>query len=282
MTDGESAFRDSGNCRLPEGISPPYPKDFSTNPSGRLRVLSAGSVSVWKMITTQIAKNPKKPQPVKQKIRYAKVVTVCIAAACQEDNEPRIVLCSDTRLDYQDLGSTNTTCKLDVLGHGWCVQMAGHWSGVREWARILKQRVQKASGTVDAPTMAENCRRSMAQFVKSPLYWNDQGYQLLVSGFDRDKPVIFKSGVFPQEVETDVNSDFGAIGEGEVIALTLLRQREFHDRVPLSYGAYLAYEAKRASERCGTVGHFTALAVQEPLREDDNERAGISVLNQKA
>ena len=41
MIYGESAFRDSGNCRLPEGVSQPYPKDSSTNPSGRLRVLSA-------------------------------------------------------------------------------------------------------------------------------------------------------------------------------------------------------------------------------------------------
>jgi len=44
----------------------------------------------------------KKPE---RKLRFGAAVTVCIAAACQDQGEPRIVLCSDTRLDYADLYS---------------------------------------------------------------------------------------------------------------------------------------------------------------------------------
>lgn len=224
----------------------------------------------------------KKPQPLKHNLRYARAVTVCIAVVCQEDGNPRIVLCSDSRLDYAELGSTNTTCKLDVLGHGWCVQMAGHWSGIQEWTRILKGRIQKAPGPIASHKMAEYCQWSIGQFAKSSLYQNDQDYQLLISGFDSGNPVILKAGIYLQGTKVETAYELSAIGEGEIIGSAMLRQRQCHAGMPLSYVAYLAYEAKRASEKCGSVGHVTALAVQAPLDADDKERAGIAILNDKA
>src|SRR5580698_6726927 len=47
-------------------------------------------------------------RPLKHGLGYPKAVTVCIAVVNRESDEPKIVLCSDTRLDYDYLGSTNT------------------------------------------------------------------------------------------------------------------------------------------------------------------------------
>jgi hypothetical protein len=52
-----------------------------------------------------------------------------------------VVLCSDTRLDYGDLGSTNFTVKVDILGHGWSTQLAGEWSGVIHLCKVLKSKM---------------------------------------------------------------------------------------------------------------------------------------------
>lgn len=228
-----------------------------------------------------IAFHKNKPQPVKQKIRYHTSVTVCIAVACQEQDEPRIVLCSDTRLDYEYCGSTNTTVKVDVLGYGWCAQMAGEWSGVKELCAILKRRVQKFPSSLRASDMTNAAQRSIAEFLKSPLYERGQPFQLLVSGFDERTPVIFDVSVYPENFTIKSKNGFGSVGSGSAIASTLLQLRECHSNLPLSYATYLAYEAKRASEKCGDVGRITVLSVQAPPTHDDKERAWIKVMSEQ-
>ena len=73
--------------------------------------------------------SPPRPQPLKHK-RYPcgspkeKRMTVCIAAMCQKDGEPRIVVCADTRLDQGYLGTNDHNVKIQPLGHGWFTLLA--------------------------------------------------------------------------------------------------------------------------------------------------------------
>jgi len=68
---------------------------------------------------------PHKPLPPRIKVSYARAMTVCIAAICRDgDDKPLIVLCSDSRIDYGDQGSTNTAVKLDIFG-SWVVRANG-------------------------------------------------------------------------------------------------------------------------------------------------------------
>jgi hypothetical protein len=74
----------------------------------------------------------------------------------------------------------------------------------------------------------------------------------------------------------EFRSHFAAIGAGERISNILLSQRECNSGMDVSYVSYLVYEAKRASEKEGSVGRFTSMCVQgEHNSLDDSARLGI-------
>jgi 20S proteasome alpha/beta subunit len=212
----------------------------------------------------------------------AKAMTCCVAVACQDQGNPRIVLCSDSRLDFGVLGSTNSAIKLDVLGFNWCAQMAGDWSGVQGLCAILQRRVQEISGGISASSLAQEAQKAVAEFLKSPLYQSDGEYQLLISGFDSGNPAVLEVSIYPppQNITLKFNSNFGAVGFGYAIATTLLTLRECNSTVPLSYGVYLAYEAKRASEKTGKVGKSTTLLIQAEM-PSPKDKAQVIIMNDK-
>ena len=219
--------------------------------------------------------------PLKEKFKYYGAVTLCIAATCQEQGHPRIVLCSDTRLDYADLGSTNTTCKLDVLGHGWCVQLAGEWGGVSYFCSLIREGVQDSPGPFASIRDIESqAKRATATFLKSSLCKTDQVYQLLLSGFLDKRPVLFTVSIFERNPKVELSDSFAVIGYGYTIASTVLKLREYHSGMPLSYASYLVYEAKRCSEKTGSVGHITALAIQAPGDVDVRDKAYVKIMNE--
>lgn len=206
-------------------------------------------------------------------------MTVCIAAACQEGKAPRIALCSDTRLDYSDLGSTNLACKLDVLGHGWCVQLAGDWSSAIGLNSILKERIQALPSVRMADLFTES-ESTVKRFMKSPLYDSKKEVQLLVSGFDNDMPHILEISIIQGTKKVELKHSFGVVGWGATIAATLLTLREHNEFMPLSYVAYLVYEAKRGSEKTGFVGRFTTLVVQSPNISDFKDKAYVQIMGE--
>lgn len=222
---------------------------------------------------------PLKRRDLKPKLRYSFGVTVCIAATCKERGEPRIIICSDTRLDYGDLGSTNMAVKLDVLGHGWIVQMVGDWSLVRSLRSILKDRIQNL-GRVNFSDVVRESQNSVNQFLKSPLYDSDKECQLLLSGFDGSDPHILEVSIFHGKPKIESKDSFGAIGWGGNVAVTLLSLREHQSDMPLAYVAYLVYEAKRGSEKTGLVGPVTIISVQYPNISDIKDRAYMKIMGE--
>jgi hypothetical protein len=216
------------------------------------------------------------------KLRYASRMgmTVCIAVACQEEGEPRIVLCSDTRLEYGEWGSTNSAVKLDVLGYGWIAQMAGDWSSVRELCSILKKKIQ-ALNKPKLGQIAEACQLSMDEVLLSPLFDVEKGSLLLVTGFENGLPKILEASLYEGKPKLIFKDSFGAIGWGGTIASVLLSLREHNIGIPLPYAAYLAYEAKRASEKTGAVGAITTLMIQAPPAWNDEQRVWVKIFSEQ-
>lgn len=220
------------------------------------------------------------PLPLRTKVSYAKGVTVCIAAACGGE-KPCIVLCSDTRLDLGDLGSTNTTAKFDVLGHSWCVQMAGDWSNVCQWKDRLKREIQSEAANLDR--VAECIKNSAEYFAKSIFCEPGKSYQLLLSGFPNGKRTILSANLYPlkkgHSLTVAPSDSFAGIGSGYAVASAMLSARECHGMMPLEYILYLVYEAKRISEKTGSVGARTVMALHLPGHEETIDRAGVVLIS---
>jgi hypothetical protein len=233
------------------------------------------------MIGTQIAINRKKHQPFKHKLRYPRAVTVCIAAVCQENGEPRIALCSDTRLDYGDLGSTNMNSKIVSLAWGWCAQLAGEWSGVNYLSDLVRKKVEETSlAPDDVTSIAEKVRERLKVFMRSAFYQKTETYQLLLSGFVRYSPQLIYVSIYENKTEISLSGSFGVIGSGSHVASSILSLRECNESFPVQYALYVAYEAKRCSEKTGYVGRFTTLLVQAPGSPETKDRMVGAVMGQ--
>ena len=72
-------------------------------------------------------------------------MTVCIAAACRQNNEPRIVICADTRLESFGVGASDGTLKMHPIFYGWVALLAtDDWNSAsmllaylqRHWRRL--------------------------------------------------------------------------------------------------------------------------------------------------
>lgn len=231
------------------------------------------------LLLEKVKPKPSEHKDFKQKSGYPKSVTVCIAASCQEGKESRVVLCSDTRIDYAEFGSTNVACKLDVLGHGWCVQMAGDWSSAIGLNSTLKERIRTLSSVETADVLKES-EAAVKQFMKSPLYDSNKEVQLLLSGFEDTTPCIVEISIIQGNKKVELKHSFGVVGWGTTIAATLLTLREHNESMPLAYVAYLVYEAKRASEKTGFVGRFTTLVVQSPNISDFKDKAYVKIMGE--
>ncbi len=211
-------------------------------------------------------------------------MTVCIAAACRDSNdEPCVILCSDTRVDYRDLGSINTAAKLDLLGYGWCVQMAGDWANICHWKDDLSRRIQ-ASAVATVEEVGKCLKESAEYFRQSAFCEAGKQYQWLLSGFPNEVPTLIQAFLEPSGSEhsliAGINYDFACIGSGSTVAAALLTARECWRLMSLEYAAYLVYEAKRHSEKTGGVGVGTMLFVHTKGAESQSAAACFAPLTE--
>jgi len=206
------------------------------------------------------------PKPLKQRVIYTGAMTLCIAAVCQHEGSPRIVLCSDTKMDHGFAGATNKTVKFDVLGHGWSVLLAGKW----DEAQWLFDRVQTAFGEMKtAPTVDDvliAARDAGKALVIAPIYLSKkhETVDLILSGFVSGKAKLITVTVYKRAVEVSTTDSFCATGSGASIASVFLIQREYTPTVSLETATYLVYEAKKASEKDIGVGSVTVMMIQAP------------------
>lgn len=137
--------------------------------------------------------HPNRPfvQPVKQK-RYpdlkGKRVTVCIAAKCQDQGRPRIVLCSDTRVSAGDYGSTDSTVKFKGISKGWIGLISGNREDAEEILQMIAERFSRTD-LVSASVVVSVVTEVLAEFSSSSLC-TPNCCDLLVCGFVKQMPVI--------------------------------------------------------------------------------------------
>jgi hypothetical protein len=195
-------------------------------------------------------------------------MTVCIAAACQQDGEPRIVLCSDTRLDQGEWGSTDMTLKFDIIGRGWTVQWANRPDSAKELIRRIKEwfRLTVQFNTVHSVLMVLD--RAIKEFRDSPLC-TPGCCELTVTGFVGTEAVIaLVRDDDKKKLSVSLTESFTAIGSGASVATVILNCRQYDRSQTSQNAAYMVYEAKRWSEQAAGVGPYTFLLVHSPGAED--------------
>jgi hypothetical protein len=227
-------------------------------------------------------------------------VTLCIAAACQEEGKPRVVVCSDWK-SSSSLGSSQTSDKLRWLKRKptWLALTAGKERAIESLVRRYRKELESEGDITDsnAEEIFERIAKRHLQKVKSDCverelgvsydYFRthldefppqiqigmfnrvsrtDLGVSLLVLGFVKvgrksQQPLICKVG---SDGSTSICPHFGAIGEGWLVATPSLLRREFSSNVSLKKAIYQLYESKTLAETVPSVGDDTSVDVFYP------------------
>jgi 20S proteasome alpha/beta subunit len=222
-------------------------------------------------------------------------MTLCVAAACLDEKENRIVLCSDWKQETYSAGAEIAN-KLRWIKNGWPTLIAGDISRAdelvllyREYLKenelketnlfsILKEPAQKFKNLLADEFIQRKFGLSYdrflahakdqlpAEIVSQTLYEvGDLQFpaQLLIAGFLGDRPVICVIGEEGSLARLEQN--FAAIGTGAHVALPSLYQREHEpSEVSLMQAIYHVYEAKRLGQVSPGVGKSTSIEVLEP------------------
>ena len=95
-------------------------------------------------------------------------MTICIAAACQENeqnDDPRIVFCCDWRGEVQQVGSADTTFKFRNLSEQWIALQAGDVSRAEELCTRFETHLKTANFTDE--NMADETRKVLNNYKRA-------------------------------------------------------------------------------------------------------------------
>jgi hypothetical protein len=200
-------------------------------------------------------------------------MTLCMAAACQEQGALRIVALTDSRIEAVWAGA-NTGYKYAWLAEpDWPMLIAGDLSSAKEFAKTCRSVVEPSEFTAlnivdkisDAALahkrkLAERLVRSrlsipFERFVKHgekeipsdvrTRLWYDLaqlelGCSAIVYGFLNDRPQIF---LIEDSGDVTIRSEFIAIGTGYVVAHSALYYREQQSACSVERTLYNLFEA---------------------------------------
>jgi 20S proteasome alpha/beta subunit len=218
-------------------------------------------------------------------------MTVCIAAACQDEDEEKIVLCCDKKLSGA-LGSTETGQKNRWISKLWRLLTAGDEPDIEALYKLYRRRFKLAENRT-TEKIDESIKWPLRQrkrdlsdeytYSRFNLSYDDfllngkerlpdeefrdalraiaaisLNAHLIIAGFIDDSAEIY----YTDDVgAVRAAHDFAVVGEGQYIAHSVLARREQSIRSTLHATLYNVYEAKRYSEAVGSVGEKTLLAV---------------------
>jgi len=221
-------------------------------------------------------------------------MTICIAAACREEDESRIVICMDSRLD-DVYTSSDKAVKLDTLGHNWFTLISGDWIPATELSKFLSVRVHHAPCPAFREDIFNLVKQSTGDFQSSPFCEANCRIELIVGGFVFGEPMLMYTGYEGGTPYTRLASEVAVIGSGLSIAMPILRIRKYRASISVRRAIYLVYEAKRYSENAPSVGPKTAIAILYPngnarslgrpyyrKLEDSRQRFGLQPINLEA
>jgi hypothetical protein len=225
-------------------------------------------------------------------------VTLCIAAACQYRNKPRIVTCTDWKVTTGHGSAENTDKMRWVKKPNWVALTAGEKKSADELVRACRREVadeaineDNALGKLTKIAEEHMVRRKNSyvfgllgvtyQYFR--LHWRDEfpeaialetligirqvtlGASLIVAGFvpirTTMKPLICRIN---QKGEVSISDHFECIGEGSVVANPTLLRRSYDSDVSLMDAVYRLYEAKSLAEVLSSVGENTSVDLLFP------------------
>ena len=207
---------------------------------------------------------PYRPYPPVKQQQYAKAMTVCIALSCREDDELRIVLCMDSRLD-ETYSSTDSANKVDAIGHNWFALISGDdWIMANELSRFIGKNFAEAPCPTEREEPFTIIKQATSDFQSSPFCTASHRVDLIVGGFIGEEPMLMYTGYADGQPYTALSGDMAVIGSGSSIATAFLKIRKYGPMSSVRRALYIAYEAKKYSENAPSVGPKTALAVLFP------------------
>ncbi|HTU51907.1 MAG TPA: hypothetical protein VMF56_15050 [Acidobacteriaceae bacterium] len=242
-------------------------------------------------------------------------VTLCIAAACQYRNQPRIITCTDWKVSSA-WGSAENTDKLRwIKSPNWVALTAGgatsadalvracrqalkdqnltEENALDQFTRIAQTRLTKIKDAyvmkllgVSYEYLRLNWKKEFPESVALDVYRGigqiDLGASLIVAGFvpirTTMKPLICR---IDKSCNVSISDHFECIGSGSVVARPTLLRRSYNSDLSLMDAIYRLYEAKNLSEVIETVGQDTSLDVLFPtgeleqLSEKGHDRMGV-------
>jgi 20S proteasome alpha/beta subunit len=228
-------------------------------------------------------------------------MTACIGAICSFERQPRIVLASDMRTEDAYLGS-ETCAKFQGLGNDWIGLMAGNVQRATRLTWLYSAYLKKLSEPISLENVTEvmsNPPLKLITQLKSEVVQREVGLsfeefnalgpeklsesvyrsvlrkikavktgcELIIAGFVKGQGCLLYVG---QDAVVEWREHYCVSGSGYFEAHSILQQRGYVRTIELVEAIYLAYEAKRWSEKALGVGDKnTVLQVLYP------EQSGI-------
>lgn len=225
-------------------------------------------------------------------------MTLCIAAACEEDKKQFIVMCSDTKVETA-IASAEIEDKVRWLVPGWPALLAGNVTKCEELIDLYSNTLRpkkltekniisqfKGPAQLFKKQLADEYTHqtvgmSYQRFLKAgKRLLPDRQFErmlaeiehhtygqpepkrcsVLFCGFLANEPYIFE--VTSEGTATYVEH-FAVIGSGAYVALPALFQRKYSYDTPLQEALYYIYEAKKLGEIVPGVGKDTRIDIVE-------------------
>jgi hypothetical protein len=237
-------------------------------------------------------------KPLPKRLLWRKPVTVCIAATCKENKEPRIIICADKKIGTWVAGA-EVGFKFSWATRNWPALIAGelrraeellatcssylstvslNWKNIFDEIKkpVLMQKEKLADEYVRGKFgfSYDHLRTHGKRELPASLLYEtfsaikdlELGCQLLIVGFLDHGAHKNETHIFVVERDFSVahHSPFAAIGTGGIVAEAALYQRKQLSHRKLGDTLYNVFEAKSLSEISEGVGPSTDMAVLSP------------------
>jgi 20S proteasome alpha/beta subunit len=222
-------------------------------------------------------------------------MTIGIGASCFfSHNQPRIILCSDARIEDEYIGS-ETCVKLESLGGHWICLVSGSSLTAKRLVDSYRVILNDVSLHITADNAFEIMSRAPRQLltklseelIHDELRMSAEDFyrhgnslgdvygnildrirdlrldcQLIIAGFINGKAQLFQ---VEENGQLLWNEHYVLIGSGTYEAHSILQQRSYVRTIELLDALYLVYEAKRWSEKARGVGNQnTVMQIVQP------------------
>lgn len=247
-------------------------------------------------------------------------VTLCIAASCQEEGKPRIVLCTDWK-SGSSLGSSQTADKLRWIKKrpNWLALTSGTVNCIESLIRHFRSSLENIDDIRE-----ENAERIFESIARSHLFKRKSDCVEIELGVTYEYFRTHREEFTPQDqadifakvrktnlsasllivgwipvargypyplickIETNGSTaicpDFGAVGEGRFVATPSLLRRELDSGVSLKRAVYQLYESKTMAEIVPSVGEDTSIDIFYPdgaLKSLSEKKGAYKYLDRK-